>query len=143
MQLNSAGFYAVNIKSDGSFGCMPTKERADANCRASNPGRRGVYGDISADGTVQCRQTTKAAQQEAKAAGDAACRQANRNRRARAGRYLGNGQWSCYIPGQNRTVTHRQPSVMAQDIARGLATMGAIINHMQSRGGGGGGGHRH
>jgi hypothetical protein len=63
---------------------------------------------------------------------------------ARAGRYLGNGQWSCCIPGQNRTVTHRQPGVSAQDVARGLATMGAIINLMQSRGGGGGGGgHRH
>lgn len=138
VQLNSAGYYAVNIKNDGSFGCVPTKARANASCRAANPGRRGMYAQISGDGSVQCRQTNRAAQREAKAAGDAACRKANRNRSARAGRYLGNGSWSCYYPGQGQTVTRQpQPNVSAQDVARGLATMGAIINQMQ-RGSGGG-----
>ncbi len=132
------GYHAVNIKSDGSHGCLPTKAKANSECRAANPGHKGIYGHINANGAVQCKQTTKAAKQEAAAAANAACQHTNRNKNARAGKYLGNGQWSCYIPGQKRTVTRRQqPGVSAADIARGAAIAGSIINQMQGRSGGG------
>ncbi|MEZ5828977.1 MAG: hypothetical protein R3D30_10480 [Hyphomicrobiales bacterium] len=133
-----SGYYAVNIKSDGSHRCMPTKSKANADCQKANPGRKGIYGQINADGSVACKQTTTASKSETIAAANAACQRSNNNRNARASKYLGNGQWSCYIPGQQKTVTRRrnQPSVSAQDIARGAAAIGAIINQMQQSGGG-------
>lgn len=145
--------YALAVNPNGTYKCGCRGGYVIRNKQCSRPvvadghsackktfGRKAYSLAVNRNGTFKCGCSggyvirNKRCSRQTFADGHRACR-AQFGGRSRATRYAGNGRWNCYIPGQNRTVTRQQPNVTAQDIARGAAIIGGIINGMQRNGG--------